>query len=79
MHVQLGGHLRVDQELTGGITYPIWPGNALGSPSRSRKACCHRDTIPHTQKIMDGWTKVNLKTGSKKACQMSTILNLKIC
>lgn len=50
-HVQVFVGFEADPELAGGIAYPIWPGNALGSSRRSwrmslRKGtsgilCCH--------------------------------------
>lgn len=63
--VQLGGDPGLDPELTEGITYPMWPGKALGCPRRSRKAllgrgmsgvpylaCCHRDLTADKRKII---------------------------
>jgi len=34
-HFLLGGGPGADPKLTGGIIYPLCPGNALGSPGRS--------------------------------------------
>jgi len=59
-----------DSELAGGIIiYPIWPGNASGSPRRSWRAllerrtsgggpclaCCHGHPAPEISGRMDGW------------------------
>ena len=59
---------RADPELTGGILYPIWPGNASGSPRRSWRGglgremsgfpswtCCLCDPTSDKRKMMDGW------------------------
>lgn len=58
-HKQLGGGFEADLRPAGGIRYPIWPRNAVGSTGRSCKAllcrrmfgivgltCCWRDQLP---------------------------------
>jgi len=65
--IQLGEDPRTRPELAGGITYPIWPGNASVSPRRNWEmllergtsgipclARCHHNPTPDKRKKMYG-------------------------